>query len=112
MASALDRERVSTLTLICAAIAGAIGENINGCSLSTSKIYRRRSVHRDRIATLIKYDFTSSVKSNLVLPWEGKKLLDTTNESIELRNKNGERLAIVVSGSEWKKILTITKTAL
>lgn len=112
VSSVLDRTNISTpkFTLLCAAIAGAVNENLNECTLSTSTIYRRRQIHRDRIVTTIKDDFISSAKSNLVLHWDGKKLLDSTNDDLALRKKRVERLAVVVSGVDCQKIITIAKT--
>lgn len=112
VSSVLDRTGISTpkFTLLCAAIAGAIGENVNECTLSTSTCYRRRKVHRDRIVTTIKDEYISSSKANLVLHWDGKKLQDKTNEDIALRKKKVERLAVVVSGIDGQKIITIAKT--
>lgn len=51
-----------------------------------------------------------STKSNLVLHWDGKKLEDTTNDNLALRVKKVERLAVVVSGINGQKIVTIAKT--
>lgn len=87
-------------TMLCAAISGGVGENLDECTLSTSTCYRRKKNIRGQIATTIKGDYMSSAKSNLVLHWDGKKLPDTTNENLELRKKKVERLAIVVSGVE------------
>lgn len=112
MSSVLDRTGISApkFTLLCAAMAGAVGENIMESTLSTSTCYRRRKIHRDMIVTIIKDDFISSSKSNLVLHWDGKKLQDTTNDDIALSKKKVERLAVVVSGIEVQKIITIAKT--
>lgn len=112
VSSALDRTNISVpkFTILCAAIAGAVGEDLNDCTLSTSTCRRRRKVHRDRIVTVIKDDFITSSKSNLVLHWDGKKLRDTTNDDVALRRHKVERLAVVVSGVNVQKIITIAKT--
>lgn len=111
VSSALDRTGVSSpsFAFICAAIAAAVNEDINECVLSTSTCYRRRKTHRDQIVTTVKDDFISSLTSNLVLHWDGKQLTDTTNDDITLRNKNVERLAVVVSGPDIQKIITVAK---
>lgn len=111
VSSALDRTNISApkFTILCAAIAGAVGENLNECVLSTSTCYRRRQIHRDQIVTIIKDDFMSSSKPPLVLHWDGKKLRDTTNDNLALRKKKVERLAVVVSGVDVQKIITIAK---
>lgn len=112
VSSMLDRTGISSpkFTMLCATIAGVIGEDLNEVTLSSSTVDRRRKVHRDRIVTTIKDDFMSSTKSHLVLHWDGKKLFDTTNENSALRKKKVERLAIVVTGRDTQKIVTISKT--
>lgn len=86
--SALDRTFYSTpkFTILCAAIAGAVGEDVNECVLSESTINRRRKVHRDQIVKIIKNEFLSTVKAPLVLHWDGKRLKDATSNDMALRN--------------------------
>lgn len=112
VSAVLDRTGISSpkFTLLCGAIAGVIGEDLNEVTLSASTVEKRRKIHRDRIVTIIKDDFMSSARTHLVLHWDGKKLLDTTNESLALRKKKVERLAVVVTGADTQKIITIAKT--
>lgn len=111
VSSALDRTQISSpkFTILCAAIAGAVGENLNESTLSKSTCYRRRKDHRDRIVSIIKDDYFASDEVNLVLHWDGKLLLDTTNSDVALRSKKVERVAVVVSGIKGEKILTVAK---
>lgn len=113
MYSALDRTFTSTskFTILCAAIAVAVDENLNDRVLSESTVDRRRIFYRDRIVTVIKNEFLSTVKSPLVIHWDGKKLKDTTNDDLALRNKKVERMAVVASGLRVEKIITIAKTS-
>lgn len=112
VSSTLDRTGISApqFTMLCAAIAGAVNEDLSQCTLSTSTCYRRRKYHRSQIVSIIKDNFISTLTSNLVLHWDGKKLLDSTNDDITLRSKKVERLAVVVSGADIQKIITIAKT--
>lgn len=111
VSSALDRTGIKSpqFTILCAAIAGAVEEDLNECIMSEATCYRRRTSHRDQIVTVIKDDFVSSLTSNVVVHWDGKKLRDTTNNDVSLRNKKVERLAVVVSGANFQKIITIAK---
>lgn len=111
VSSVLDRIGLSPpkFMLLCTAIAGEIGEDLNSCVLSTSTCYRRRKSHRNEIVTTIKDEFISTLTSNLVVHWDGKKLPDSTNDDIALRKKKVERLAIVVTGVDVMKIITIAK---
>lgn len=111
VSSALDRTGITSpkFTMLCAAIAGAIGEDISECILSTSTCYRRREEHREQIVTIVKDEFQSSSPTHLVIHWDGKKLRDTTNDDLTLRNQKVDRLAIVVSGVDVQKIITIAK---
>lgn len=112
VSSVLDRTGYSApkFSLLCAAMAGAVGENVTDCSLSSATCYRRRKMHRDLIVTTIKDDYISTSKSSLVLHWDGKKLEDTTNDNLALRKKKVEKLAVVVSGTTGQKIITVAKT--
>lgn len=97
VSSVLDQTGVSApkFTMICGAIAGAIGENLEECTLSTSTCYRRRKKHREQVVTTIKDDYISTTKSNLVLHWDGKKLQDATNENLALRKSSDWQLSSV-----------------
>lgn len=112
VSSVLDRTGYTApkFSLLCAAMAGAVGENVIDCTMSSATCYRRRDMHLDLIFKTIKDDYTSTSKSNLVIHWDGKKLDDTTNDNLALRNKKVERLAVVVSGITGQKIATVAKT--
>lgn len=58
----------------------------------------------------MKNEFLASIKSGLVVHFDGKRLKDTTNEEKDERNRKVDRIAIVVSGLNIQKILAIAKT--
>lgn len=109
--STLDRIQLSSpkFTMLCASMARANDINLNDCVLSTSTVARRRAAQRELITTIIKDEFSSTVKSGLVVHWDGKKLKDTTNKDKHLRSKLVERIAVVVEGNDTEKIVTIAK---
>lgn len=109
--STLDRIQLSSpkFTMLCASMAQANDINLNDCVLSSSTVARRRIAHRETITTIVKDKFPSTVKSGLVVHWDGKKLKDKTNEDKHFRNKLVERIAVVVEGMDAEKIVTIAK---
>lgn len=77
---------------------------------STSTLYRRRTAHRESIKENVKKEFLASIRSGLVVHFDGKRLKDTTNEANDERNGKVDRIAIVVTGLNIQKILAIAKT--
>lgn len=109
--STLDRIQLSSpkFTMLCASMARASDINLDECVISTSTVARRRATHRGLITTIIKDEFSSTVKSGLVVHWDGKKLKDSTNVDKNFRNKLVERIAVVVTGIETEKIVTVAR---
>lgn len=112
VSSALDRTNTSTssFVIILAAIARALEVDLTECVFSTSTLLRRRSDHRELIKEAVKDEFLASIKSGLVVHWDGKRLKDNTNEQHDERNKKVERIAIVVTGLDTQKILAIARS--
>lgn len=112
VSSALDRTNTSTssFVIILAAISRALEVDLTECVFSTSTLLRRRSDHREVIKEVVKNEFLASIKSGLVVHWDGKRLKDTTNEEHDERNRKVERIAIVVTGLDTQKILAIARS--
>lgn len=112
VSSALDRTNTSngSFVIILAAIARALEVDLTECVFSTSTLLRRRADHREVIETAVKTEFLASIKSGLVVHWDGKRLKDTTSDENDRRNKKVERIAIVVTGLDTQKIIAIAKT--
>lgn len=109
--STLERIQLSSpkFTMLCASMARASQINLEECVLSASTVARRKVSHRNTITTIVKDEFSSTIKSGLVVHWDGKKLKDTTNEDKKFRNKLVERIAVVVAGIDIEKIVTVAK---
>lgn len=109
--STLERIQLSSpkFTMLCASMARASKINLEECVLLTSTVARRKVSHRDTITTIVKDGFSSTIKSGLVVHFDGKKLKDTTNEDKKFRNKLVERIAVVVAGIDTEKIVTVAK---
>lgn len=109
--STLDRIQLSSpkFTMLCASMARVNEVNLDDCVMSSSTVQRRRETKREAIASIIKDEFSSTVTSGLVVHWDGKKLKDTTNENKNFRSKLVERIAVVVSGIDTQKIVTVAR---
>lgn len=112
VASALDRTNTPTgsFVIILAAIARALDVDLTECVFSASTLLRRRTAHRECIKAEVKTEFLASIKSGLVVHFDGKRLKDTTNDEKDERNGKVDRIAIVVTGFNIQKILAIAKT--
>ncbi len=73
--SALDRTNTSTgsFAIILAAIARVLDVDLSECVFSASTLLRRRSTHREIIKTDVKEKFLGSIKSDLVVHFDGKR---------------------------------------
>ena len=109
VSSVLDRINLSDrkFTILAAAIAKAVGEDLMSSALSRSTVRRRRQEHRSVIDSHIREEFQSSEKPSLVVHWDGKVMKDSTN--MDDRRSNTDRLAVVVSGCDVEKVLGIIK---
>lgn len=112
VSSALDRTNTPTgsFVIILAAIARALDVDLTECVFSASTLLRRRNDHREVIKVDVKNEFLASIKSGLVVHFEGKRLKDTTNDDKNERNRKVDRIAIAVTGLSIQKILAIAKT--
>lgn len=110
--SALDRTNTtsSSFTIILAAIARSLDVDLTECVFSTSTLLRRRKAHRETIEAVVKDEFLATIKTGLVVHWDGKRLKDTTSEGNDQRNSKVDRIAIVVTGLNIQKIIAIAKS--
>ena len=109
VSSALDRINLSDrkFTILAAAIAKASKEDLNDVALSRSTVHRKRLQSRAKNDMHIREQFLSRNKPPLLVHWDGKVMLDSTN--LENRHSNTDRLAVVVTGRDIDKILGIAK---
>ena len=109
VASALDRINLSDtkFTILAEAITKANGQDLDDGPLSRSTVSRNRSVHRSAIDRIVRKEFHSNERQQIIVHWDGKWMRDRTNKKDQ--KCNVDRLAVCVTGHEVYKILGIAK---
>ena len=98
VASALDRINLSDtkFTILPAAITKANAQDLDDGPLSRSTVSRKRSAHRSEIDKIVREEFDSNERPQMIEHWDGKLMRDRTNK--EDQKCNVDRLAVGVTG--------------
>ncbi|KAK0054712.1 hypothetical protein Bpfe_015809 [Biomphalaria pfeifferi] len=99
VASALDRINLSDrkFTIVAAAIEQASGQSLDDAALSCSTVHRKRLTHRSVIESLVQEQFLACDKTPLLVHWDSKIMMDTTNNTDP--HSNTDRVAVVVTAA-------------
>lgn len=112
LAAALDRARTSDrdASLLILATADSCGVDVSQVSASHSNVRRIRMKNRQQTFEQEREKLIrESSNANFVLHWDGKKMLDTTNNRATASDHKVERLAILLSNGKDTYILEVPK---
>lgn len=103
LAAALDRTNTTDrkATYVLTAAASSMGLNPEELNINRSSIRRIRSEHRKRVAHSLKAEGIKNCP--IVLHWDGKLMEDLTGWN------HIDRLAVLVSGPEFERLLAVPK---
>ena len=91
---------------IISATAQSLGHDLDDIALSSTTIWRKRKLEREKLAKQVKENFDPT--GYLVVHWDGKRIKDGTGTAGSSTAAE-DRLPVVVSGSKPDQILGIPK---